>query len=91
MSIQSARTAYDFTTAINNLSLKIHELSSIRQQQQGTPGIITAALRYWRQNKSNLLFIFTMYSVSTAAVLAAMFAESRLQVCTTAAADYCCL
>lgn len=81
MSLHSPRAVYDFTAAITSLSDKIQELSRIKQQQLGGSGILNSGLRYWRKNKSSLFFIFTMYSVSAGAVLAAMMSESRLQVC----------
>lgn len=71
---------YDFVTALTNLRDKIQELSAVQQQYQGQQTQLSSGLRFWRHNKSNIFFIFTMYAMSTASVVSAMMAESRLQV-----------
>lgn len=71
---------YDYVTALTNLRDKIAELSAVQQQQRGHSSQLSSGLQFWRRNKSNVFFVFTMYAMSTASVISAVMAESRLQV-----------
>ncbi|WIA12310.1 hypothetical protein OEZ85_012366 [Tetradesmus obliquus] len=70
---------YDYVTALTNLRDKIAELSAVQQQQRGHSSQLGSGLQFWRRNKSNVFFVFTMYAMSTASVISAVMAESRLQ------------
>lgn len=71
---------YDYVTALTNLRDKIAELSAVQQQQRGHSSQLSSGLQFWRRNKSNMFIVFTMYAMSTASVISAVMAESRLQV-----------
>jgi hypothetical protein len=71
---------YDYVTALTNLRDKIADLSTVQQQQRGSNSRLSRGLQLWRHNRSNVFFVFTMYAMSTASVISAVMAESRLQV-----------
>jgi hypothetical protein len=71
---------YDYITALTNLRDKIAELSIVQQQQRGSGSRLSAGLQFWRRNRSNVFVVFTMYAMSTASVISAVMADSRLQV-----------
>jgi hypothetical protein len=71
---------YDYVTALTNLRDKIAELSTVQQQLRGSGSRLSTGLQFWRHNRSNVFFVFTMYAMSTASVISAVMAESRLQV-----------
>ncbi|KAF6261337.1 hypothetical protein COO60DRAFT_794607 [Scenedesmus sp. NREL 46B-D3] len=70
---------YDYAAALVNLRDKIAELSTAQQQQRGQGSRLSSGLQLWRHNRSNVFFVFTMYAMSTASVISAVMAESRLQ------------
>jgi hypothetical protein len=81
MSLPSGQgPGYDYVTALTNLRDKIAELSTTQQQQRGNSSTLSAGLQFWKSNRSNIFFVFTMYAMSTASVISAVMAESRLQV-----------
>lgn len=74
---------YDYVGALEGLQAKIAQLRSLQQQAAAATAPrsrLGAALGFLRQHRSSLLLVFAMYSMSTASVVAAIMAESRLQV-----------
>lgn len=77
----SGRSAgYDYHTALSSLQARIDQLLELQQQHQEPRSALRDGVRFWRSNWGSVLALLTVYSMSTATVVAAFLSERQKQV-----------
>lgn len=71
---------YDYQKALNSLQTRVRELTALKQENAGLASTVRSMLNILRANTANMVTLLTIYSITTAAVIGAAFAERQKAV-----------
>jgi len=71
---------YDYNTALQQLDARVERLHGHQQQQAPPRSALGRWLRLLRSQRANLLVAMSLYSITTATVISAIYAERQKQV-----------